>query len=245
VKANSAARRAKARRPLGRGEGALAAAEVWRRRGEGFLRNFIPALGLFLWVRTCVVEPFFIPSQSMAPTLSPNDQIAVEKFSRLYALPKRGELVVFRPPAAYFAAKGAEERPGTRLIKRVIAVGGDTIEVRAGVLYLNGAPRYEPYALEAPTYSLPLTTVPAGAIFVLGDNRNVSVDSHVWGSLPIENIIGKAFYVLYPVDRQGFVDQFMQDLKLTGDTGAFIERLVPDIDPPPTSRPAGWSNRPR
>jgi len=158
--------------------------------------------------------------------------------------------------------------------------------VRAGVLYLNGAPRYEPYALEAPTYSLPLTTVPAGAIFVLGDNRNVSVDSHVWGSLPIENIIGKAFYVLYPVDRQardmttththisphdttrrhttathpsprgghapprlsapqGFVDQFMQDLKLTGDTGAFIERLVPDIDPPPTSRPAGWSNRPR
>ena len=70
------------------------------------------------------------------------------------------------------------------------------------MLYLNGAPRYEPYALEAPTYSLPLTTVPAGAIFVLGDNRNVSVDSHVWGSLPIENIIGKAFYVLYPVDRQ-------------------------------------------
>ena len=89
VKANSAARRTKARRPLGRGEGALAAAEVWRRRGEGFLRNFIPALGLFLWVRTCVVEPFFIPSQSMAPTLSPNDQIAVEKFSRLYVRARR------------------------------------------------------------------------------------------------------------------------------------------------------------
>jgi len=99
------------------------------------------------------------------------------------------------------------------------------VEIKGGTLYLNGKPRYEPYTLEPARYDLPKLTVPEGALFVLGDNRNVSVDSHVWGCLPVDNVIGKAFYVLYPIGRQGFVDEFMQDLKVTGDTSAFIERL--------------------
>mmetsp|Transcript_7583 Transcript_7583/g.12901 ORF Transcript_7583/g.12901 Transcript_7583/m.12901 type:complete len:284 (+) Transcript_7583:74-925(+) len=193
-----------------------------------FARHFAPALAFFLWVRIFVVEPFFIPSMSMYPTLVSNDQIAVEKFSKFWDSPQRGDLVVFKAPEEWFTSKGLSrsEMGDVKLVKRVVAVAGDEIEMRDGILMLNGKPRYEPYALEAATYSLPKLSVLKGSLFVLGDNRNVSVDSHVWGCLPVENVIGKAFYVLYPVERQGFVDAFMQDLQATGDAGAFLQRLL-------------------
>ena len=60
---------------------------------------------------------------------------------------------------------------------------------------------------------------------MLGDNRNESSDSHVWGSLPVENVVGKAFYILWPIERQGFVDEFMQDLQITRNAGSFLQRL--------------------
>lgn len=66
--------------------------------------------------------------------------------------------------------------------------------------------------------------MPSSAIFVLGDNRNLSADSHVWGCVPLRNVVGKAFYVLWPVPHQGFVDQFMQDLEIEG-VRAFADRL--------------------
>jgi len=191
----------------------------------------VPALAFFLFVRTFVVEPFYIPSASMYPTLVVNDQIAVEKFSRLWSQPQRGDLIVFKAPRASLVAKGlpaaAAERTELTLIKRVVAVAGDEVEIRTGTgtLVLNGRDMYEPYVLEAAKYSVPKLTVPKGFVFVLGDNRNFSVDSHVWGVLPVDNVVGKAFYVLYPVERQGFVDEFMQDLEVTGDTKVFIERL--------------------
>eukprot|EP00310_Coccolithus_braarudii_P023433 CAMPEP_0183339064 /NCGR_PEP_ID=MMETSP0164_2-20130417/6130_1 /TAXON_ID=221442 /ORGANISM="Coccolithus pelagicus ssp braarudi, Strain PLY182g" /LENGTH=305 /DNA_ID=CAMNT_0025509017 /DNA_START=110 /DNA_END=1027 /DNA_ORIENTATION=+ len=193
---------------------------------KSFMRRFIPALVLFLWVRTFVVEPFYIPSLSMYPTLTVNDQIAVEKFSKLWLSPQRGDMVVFRAPKSFFDAKGlsSSERSSSMLVKRVIGIADDVVEVRDGTLLLNSKPQYEPYTLEQVRYSLPKLTVPAGALFVLGDNRNVSIDSHVWGCLPVENVVGKAFYVIYPFDRQGFVDVFMQDLEVTGDSGSFLER---------------------
>jgi len=191
-----------------------------RRRARAFASSFLPALALFLWVRTYVVEPFYIPSVSMYPTLTVNDQIAVEKFSKFTGSgPRRGDLVVFRPPLAYYEQKHSVT-PSTplqrvSLIKRVVAVAGDHIEVRDGVLFRNGQLAYEPYVREPSRYTLPPTTVPAGCVFVLGDNRNVSDDSHVWGALLEKNVVGKAFYIIWPIARQGFVDEFMQDLEVT------------------------------
>ena len=186
-----------------------------RRRLRAFGSSFLPALALFLWVRSFVVEPFYIPSLSMYPTLTVNDQIAVEKFSKIVAEPRRGDLIVFSPPKEFYVSKGLVKANRATLIKRVVAVGGDVVEVREGSLLLNGRRLYEPYTKrEATRYTLPPVTVPAGSVFVLGDNRNVSDDSHVWGPVPAENVIGKAFYILWPIERQGFVDEVMTDVEL-------------------------------
>jgi len=211
-----------------------------RRNARAFMSSFFPALVLFLWVRSFVVEPFYIPSLSMYPTLTVNDQIAVEKFSKFFssAGPRCGDLVVFTPPKAYYEAKmqkwnGVGPKPvlpRTSLVKRVVAVGGDLIEVSDGVLIRNGQVEYEPYVRDAMRYSLSPTMVPAGFVYVLGDNRNVSADSHIWGPLPVENVVGKAFYILWPVERQGFVDEFMQDLEVTGDSRIFMDRVGQELE---------------
>lgn len=184
---------------------------------RAFAWTFGPAIAFFLVVRAYIVEPFFIPSMSMYPTLRVNDQIAVEKFSRLLAPPRRGDLVVFKPPEAYITARKAasihqKDYPANPLVKRVVAVENDQVEVRNGKLLLNGVQMYEPYVRELARYSLPPLTVPRGNLFVLGDNRNDSSDSHVWGFLPVENVVGKGFYILWPINRQGWVDSFMQVL---------------------------------
>ena len=100
------------------------ARSAFRRRLRAFGSSFLPALALFLWVRTYVVEPFYIPSVSMFPTLTVNDQIAVEKFSKLVADPRRGDLVVFSPPKEFYQVKGLVKAQRATLIKRVVAVGG-------------------------------------------------------------------------------------------------------------------------
>ena len=115
---------------------------------------------------------------------------------------------------------------GPSLIKRVVGVGGDRLEVKDGVLLRDGKPIDEPYVRELLKYQLAPFVVPPGELFVLGDNRNQSVDSHVWGSVPVANVVGKAFYVLWPVNRQGFVDELMQNLEVTRDATAFVEEVT-------------------
>ena len=105
-----------------------------------------------------------------------------------------------------------------------VAVAGDSVEVKGGKLYVNGRAQDEAFINEQPAYALDRMVVPAGHVFVLGDNRNLSTDSHVWGCVPLTNVIGKAFYVLWPQDHQGFVDQFMQDLEIEG-VRAFTDRI--------------------
>jgi len=174
------------------------------RRGEGevaeFLKEFVPTFAFFLAIRIALVEPRYIPSLSMYPTLDINDQLAVEKVSKWNRPPRRGEIVVFDPPDAFWRLS-QRERDGEALIKRVVAVGGDTVEVRGGRLYVNGQLQDESYVNERAAYELPPLAVPPGSVFVLGDNRNQSFDSHYWGFLPQRNIIGHAVVSYWPPGR--------------------------------------------
>lgn len=178
------------------------------RQGKGetylFLREFIPAFAFFLSIRLLIVEPRYIPSLSMYPTFDINDQLAVEKVTKWAHPPERLDVVVFDPPARYWELS-ARKPDGEALIKRVIGVEGDTIEVREGRVYLNGVMQDEPFTQEPAEYTLPPLKVPKGKVFVLGDNRNQSFDSHFWGFLPVENVIGRAIVRYWPLNKIGTV----------------------------------------
>lgn len=156
------------------------------------------ALLLAFGIRTAVVEAFVIPSGSMEPTLQIGDRVLGNKFWFWFAQPHRQEIVIFSPPAGAELAAGA-------LIKRVIAVEGDVVEVRDGQVFVNGKPVAEPYVKERPQYTLPRTRVPHGMLFVLGDNRNASYDSHAWGFVPRSNLKAKAFARYWPLNRIGLL----------------------------------------
>ncbi|MFQ4140195.1 signal peptidase I [Nodosilinea sp. PGN35] len=166
----------------------------------GNIRVLAVALAIALTVRVLIAEPRYIPSNSMDPTLHIGDRLLVEKISYRWQPPHRGDIVVFAPPPQ-LAQLGYEARQA--FIKRVIAEPGQTIAVRQGQVIVDGEPLQEPYILEAPAYPLEPVTVPAGQVFVMGDNRNDSNDSHVWGALPQGNIIGRARFRFWPLDRIG------------------------------------------
>jgi signal peptidase I len=109
-------------------------------------------------------------------------------------------VVVFRPPAALVAA-GYD--PAAALIKRVVAGPGDQVEVRAGQLWRNGVPVDPDWAAEPMAYQLAPFVLPADALLVLGDNRNASLDSHLWGPLPRQQVIGTAIWRYWPLRRFG------------------------------------------
>lgn len=112
-----------------------------------------------------------IPSESMDPTLRVGDRVAVLKWINTAEL-ERGDIITFYPPIDYYN--------GSIYIKRIIGVQGDRIQVKKGVLYLNGKKQTEPYVREKMKYAFGPVTVPDGKYFVLGDNRNHSFDSHMW-----------------------------------------------------------------
>lgn len=151
-------------------------------------------------IRTAVVEAYWIPSGSMWPTLEVGDRLLGAKFAYWLDAPHRGDIVVFAPPSS--AATDAR-----RLVKRVVAVAGDRVEVRGGRLFVNGAPVREPYLAEPPAYTLAPLAVPAGYVFVLGDNRNNSFDGHVWGLLPVDHVKAKALFRFWPLGRLGRLDR--------------------------------------
>ena len=164
-------------------------------------------LSLLLWLivalllRWLVVEPRWIPSGSMLPTLQLQDRILVEKVRpHLGRNFKPGTVVVFHPPAQLVDAGYS---PSSALIKRVVAGPGDRVEILAGRLLRNGA-RVEPdWNAEAMDYEFGPLVVPPGHLLVLGDNRNASLDSHVWGPLPRQEVIGTAFWRYWPLQRFG------------------------------------------
>lgn len=157
---------------------------------------------LALGIRHFVAEARYIPSGSMEPTLQINDRLMIEKITYRFEDPQREDIVVFWPPQDLFP-------PGRRrdaFIKRVIGLPGDTVEIKNGEVLINGAALEEDYIKAPPDYEWGPETVPENAYLVLGDNRNSSYDSHVWGYLPEENIIGRAVVRFWPPGRLGRLD---------------------------------------
>jgi signal peptidase I len=155
-----------------------------------------------LLLRLFIIEPRFIPSLSMFPTFEVGDQLLVEKVSKVNRHYQRRDVVVFNPPEAYVELTGNTEA----LIKRVVGVAGDSIEVKGKHLFVNGVEQEEPFTNELPDYTLKKLMVPEGMVLVLGDNRNYSFDSHIWGFLPERNVIGRAVLKYWPPWRLGTVE---------------------------------------
>ena len=181
----------------------------WARSEEGRedIQTYFVSLAIALLLRFTIVEPRFIPSLSMYPTFEVGDQLAVEKVTKRIKPFYRNEVVVFNPPRAFQEIMeqnyGNPSRGKEALIKRIVAVHGDTVEVRRGKLFVNGDMQDEPYVAEDAEYQFGPVIVPEGSVLVLGDNRNHSLDGHIWGFLPEKNVIGRAVFVYWPPWRIG------------------------------------------
>jgi len=187
----------------------------WAVRVGKFVWELIQTVALTLLIffaMRAVVQNFKVEGTSMEPTLHHNQFLIINKMTYaradgtplerildhnghdsgaplfMFGEPSRGDIVVFRFPA----------QPDKDFIKRIIAVPGDTIEIRSGRVYLNGVASTEPYIRLGATYDAPTRVVPPGQYFVLGDNRPNSSDSHVWGFVPADNLIGKAWFAYWP-----------------------------------------------
>jgi signal peptidase I len=160
------------------------------------------ALSLFLafGIRTYVAEARFVPTGSMQPTIEIDDRFIIDKLTTRWQDPKRGEILVFSPPKALL-----EQNFKDALIKRVIGLPGDRVEIKDGTVWVNGQVLNEPYTKESAKYTMSPVTVPDHQYLMLGDNRNNSNDSHIWGFVPRENIIGRATFRFYPPNRVGGV----------------------------------------
>lgn len=134
---------------------------------------------------------------SMLPTLHDGEFVLVNRLAYRFDSPQRGDIVVFHYPPD----------PRQDLIKRVIGLPGDTVSVQGGIVLVNNEPLSEPYIAQSPLYA-GTWVVPEGHLFVLGDNRNDSSDSHSWGMLPFENIVGKAVLIYWPFQNLQLIDHY-------------------------------------
>lgn len=173
-----------------------------RRRLAAGLEWVLVVLGALLVavaIKTFLIQAFYIPSGSMLPTLAPDDRVLVNKVSYDLHDVNRGDLIVFSRPAEV----GGDIDD---LIKRVIGLPGDTVEVRQSVVYVNGLALDEPYLEAGVSFAdTRPVVVPPGMVFVMGDNRPGSRDSRVFGPVPVEDIVGRAFFRIWPPSRAGFL----------------------------------------
>ncbi len=202
-------------KPFATGAAGAAAATV-----RGYLDVLIAAGLVALFLITFVIRTFYIPSVSMVPTLQVRDVVLVDEIAYRLHAPADGDVAVFTPPV---------DSGGNDYVKRVIGIPGDNVVIADGIVYRNGSPLREPYENQPPRYTLAIRDygiyvdgraldphlagvppralwqapdrIPKGSYFVLGDNRNYSEDSHVWGFARASGLVGRAFFILWPLDR--------------------------------------------
>lgn len=204
------------------GESARVEPLTTTRRLRRGLTLAVVALALALLLRAFVLQAFWIPTASMEPTLVPGDRVLVSKLATRVGGVQRGDVVVFEDPnpdphaaRSVLAAAwdwlteglGVSASAEKDFIKRVIALPGETIEIRQGVVFIDGKELNEPYVGRlADTRDYPKTTVPEDRLFVMGDNRPNSNDSRFsLGFIPEERVIGRAFVLVWPPSRIGWL----------------------------------------
>ena len=151
---------------------------------------------LLYWGLNQLTARVEVHGQSMYPTFKGGEYVLVFRLAYRLGHPQRGDIVVFHP----------DTMSREDYIKRIIGLPGDTVRVRQGVVYVNGVPLDEPYIYEPPRYQGEWK-VPPGYIFVLGDNRNNSRDSHTMGPVPLANVIGRAVFVYWPPESWGKIER--------------------------------------
>lgn len=160
--------------------------------------TLIIAFALFIGIQF-TLQQVEVRQVSMLPNLVEGERIFINKIVFSFHDPERGDIIVFRDPQTDSAIP---------LIKRIIGLPGETIEVKSGLVYVNGSPLEEPYIKDKPRYTLEPFTIPMGEYFVLGDNRNSSRDSHQGWTVPEADIIGKAWLSIWPIERWGFIPEY-------------------------------------
>jgi signal peptidase I len=175
-------------------EGPAAERSEWKRVLLDLLETVGLALVLFLMINT-VSARVRVDGQSMIPTLQNGEFVLVNRLAYQLGQPARGDIIVFR----------SVNQPDLGLIKRIVGLPGDAITIGNGRVVVNGTTLHEAYINAEPLYS-GHWSVPVGYLFVLGDNRNNSEDSHAWGLLPIGNVVGKALLIYWPPPEWAMID---------------------------------------
>jgi signal peptidase I len=200
-----------------------------KQRGKGpgsFLRELpvllLIAFVLALLIKSFLVQAFYIPSESMEPTLRVGDRVLVNKLVYDFHPPRRGDIIVFEEPHPSSESHrnaiqgfwhwltqglGVSSDPERDFIKRVIALPGETIEIKAGQVYIDGKELVEAYLdVNADSRDYPPHRVPANNLFVMGDNRTNSNDSRFGlGDIPYDKVVGRAFVIIWPPSRARWV----------------------------------------
>ncbi len=179
--------------------------EDTRREVKEWAQSILVALVLTLLIRAYVIQAFKIPSGSMRPTLIEGDKLFVNKFIYRFKTPQRGDIVVFKYPGD----------PKKDFIKRLVAFGGETVEIQDGKIYVDGKSLTDPetfgkfYYYNHDPFGGPneKIKVPLDSFYVLGDNSANSTDSRFWGFVPKKNLIGKAVFRWWPIPRIGLLEK--------------------------------------
>ena len=166
------------------------------------VETLVLTLIIFFVIQTFIAQPYQIRQQSMETTLEPDQYVLVDKLTPRFDAYKRGDVVVFTPPAAW------QQSDGTPYIKRIIGIGGDTIEIHDGKVFVNDIALVEPYVFQEngkpqETEDVLQTAhwaVPEGELFLMGDHRGSSADSREFGTVAVDKVIGRAWLRYWPLN---------------------------------------------
>ena len=164
----------------------------WKYYALDLVETIIVALVLALIIRKFVVQTSMVYSGSMIPTMMIGDRLFVNKFIYTFQTPKRGDIILFKSPY----------KDGKEFVKRLVALPGETVEIKKGIVFINGKEIAFPGVDVQRDYSyFGPEVVPADSYFALGDNRGNSADSRVWGYVPRQDLLGEALFTFWPLNR--------------------------------------------